>query len=214
VTAEQARRWCAEVGLPGVAALAAGADPAPWVEGLLRIAEAGDVGLVRPAYAQALVARACDEPALLAAVSRYVRAVPADEALEFASGWAIDAWTAYCAAPAAGTGPLAAAMTTAGLAIAHALDTAFGPPLDKEAYNAAAEAARDLFLRLARSAPPEGASPPSLLANLLAAAQDRAADLGFTPAAAGRIPLLVRICRDFGRSLPHTADNPGLRYLA
>jgi hypothetical protein len=214
---EQARQWCVEVGLPALAALPAAADPTPWAEGLVRLAQAGDVGLVRSAYARALVAwaaRAAAQEAVLPAVAAYVRAAPQAEALEFATGWALDAWDAYCAHPAAGTGQLAAATALAGLAIAHALDRASGPPLDKDAYNAAAEAARDLYLRLARSAPPEGQAPPGLLADLLARAQARAAELGFPPATAGRVPLLVRICRDFGRSLPRSAVNPGLRYLA
>ncbi|HVB10060.1 MAG TPA: hypothetical protein VNM16_06795 [Bacillota bacterium] len=179
------------------------------VEQLRRLSAEDAPGLIRPFTARELADQAGD--AALPALAEYVRAVPQAEALEFAEDWAVDAWEAFCAKPEPGTGDLTAAMTLAGLAIAHALDLSFGPPIDKVGYNVAAEAARDLYLRLARSAP-RAPAPPSLLSSLLASAQAKAADLGFRADTAARIPLLVRICKDFGRSLPRT--NPGLRYLA
>ncbi len=205
LTAEEARSWCVEA----LAALAAGGNPDPWADGLARAAAAGEVGLVRPALARALAERA-HHPAVLPALAAYVRSAPAAEALEFATDWAKDAWEAFCAAPRDGDADLAAAMALAGLTIAHAMDVAAGPPFDKDPYNVSVEAARHLFEALARSAPTEPTAPPSLLSNLLARAETP--DLGFPPAVTLRIPSLVRICKDFGRSLPRR--NPGLPYLA
>lgn len=205
MTAEEARRWCVEA----LAALAAGGDPSAFAAGLSGVAKAGDVGLVRPALARALAERA-DHAAVLPALAAYVRSAPAAEALAFASDWALEAWEAFCADPSGDDVNLPAATAIAGLTIAHTMEVAAGPPFDKGPYNGAVEAARHLFEALARCAPPDGAAPPGLLASLLARAETL--DLGFPPAVTLRIPSLVRICRDFGRSLPRS--NPGLPYLA
>ena len=204
MTAQEARRWC----VAALAALAAGGDPSVYAAGLPEAAIAGDVGLVRPALARALAERA-DHAGVLPALAAYVRSAPAEEALEFATDWAAEAWQAFCADPSRGYANLPAATAIAGLSIAHTMEVAAGPPFDKGPYNDAVEAARHLFEALARCAPPEGAAPPGLLSSLLARAETL--DLGFPRAVTLRIASLVRICKDFGRSLPR--GNPGLPYL-
>lgn len=218
--APAARLWCAQDGIPALEGPARGDTVRAAAAALRQLAVVADsagsgLGLIRPAFAQQLAARAGEDPAVAAALAAYTRAAPPAEALAFAADWAVAAWEGFCAAPQARRRTqLATALAVAALAIGHALAEAGGPPVAAEAYNAAVEVARDLFLQLAHSAPPAGSVPPGLVADLLAAGADRARELGYPPAAAARVVRLERICREYGRSLPGARERPGLPYLA
>lgn len=212
---ERAQAWCLEVGLPGLEASRDPQDAAQVLSHLAVLEGGAGLGLVRPLVAEAcasLLQRlpwphpgAAPPPAALAFLCAYLRRIPPDEACRFVVDWAGDCWGRR--GPAA-AGFAAAALQIAGLTLSRVMGAAGRPPFDKEVYNRGASAARDLFLQLARVVPPgELRAAP-----VLAAATENAAVWGFEPADTARLDMLVRICRDFGRSVPRTG-NPGAAHL-